>query len=111
MLSENYIANIKSDLEFSQLEKYEDTLSSALYKGEISRKVYDVLITSANKGLFLIEKYHNILKKEYKLKKLHSYDRMPAGCNNKKFTYDNAFNLVIDVTRNLEAIYLNKIPK
>ena len=110
-LASNYIGAVKSDCIKTKLRKFESSLDSSLFWGEISRTVYDNLIDSVHKNLGIFYKYFEAKRLKLKLKKMATYD-LSVPINHKlntKISYDDAIQLIKKVVLPMGEEYVNLI--
>lgn len=112
-LATNYINEIKINAFSSKIRNFDSCLESALFGEEISKKVYDNLIESANNNLNVFHKYFEIKKQELKLDKFAIYD-LSAPTNdslNINISYEEAIELVKKATAPLSTEYMNLVQR
>lgn len=67
-------SNVKKDLFFSRVKKYNSSLEASLDYDNISTEVYDNLIKTVDNNLHLLHRYVNVRKRAMGLGELHMYD-------------------------------------
>ncbi|MDD4686139.1 MAG: oligoendopeptidase F [Clostridia bacterium] len=112
-LATNYINDIKSNAFSSKIRNFDSCLENALFGEEISGKVYDNLIDSANKNLSVFHKYFEIKRQELKLDKFAIYDLSAPTTDrfNVNISYEEAIELVKKATAPLGVEYMNLVQK
>ena len=99
---------IKEDVFYSKVRKFKSPLEASVFNDEVTPDLFYKILDAAN------EKYHSYYidyleasKKILKKDKLNPYDlRLPlVESSNKKYTLDDAFNLIYEATENLGAEY------
>lgn len=97
----------------AKIRKFNNSLEASLFSNEIDSKVYTNLIESVHKNLKSVYKYWNLKKKLLGLDELHIYDTY-ADINtdsDKKYSYENAKDLVLKAVEPLGETYLADIKK
>lgn len=114
----NTLANtLKCEVEkntiFAKLRGFKSSLASSLYSNEIDTSVYHSLITGVHNNLEVLYKYWNLKKKLLKLNELHVYDTYTDIdiLDNKKYTFEEAKELVLKVVEPLGDTYVKDITK
>ncbi|MDD2445290.1 MAG: oligoendopeptidase F [Clostridia bacterium] len=112
-LATNYINDIKANAFSSKIRNFDSCLENALFGEEISGKVYDNLIDSANKNLSVFHKYFEIKRQELKLDKFAIYDLSAPTTDrfNVNISYEEAIELVKKATAPLGVEYMNLVQK
>ncbi len=97
----------------AKLRKFNTSLEAALFSNEIDKKVYTNLIESVHKNLKSLYKYWDLKKKMLGLDELHIYDTYADISINssKKYSYEDAKDLVLKAVEPLGDTYLNDIKK
>ena len=95
------LGHIKKNSTISKVRGYKSTLEKEMYKDELNTKVLDTLISSVSSGLKPLYKYYKIKRKILNLDELHIYDTYAPIIKeiNKKYTYEEAKDIIIDVTK------------
>ncbi len=112
-LAQNYLASVKADCYFSKVRKYSSSLASELYEEEISEEVYKNLIASVKSNIKFLYDFFEIKKNKLKLKKFSIFDQFaPIGRSlNKKYSYEEAFDLLKQSTKVLGEKYEQIVEK
>ena len=107
------LGHVKKNSTISKIRGYKSTLEKEMYKDELNTKVLDSLITSVNSGLKPLYKYYRIKKKILGLDELHIYDTYAPviKSSNKKYTYEEAQDIILDVTKIYGDEYTSIIKK
>ncbi len=109
-LSSNYLANVKKDIFYAKNRKFNSALESALFYEEVSSEVYDMLIKMVEDNLILDQKYFALKQKLFKLKNFRIsdiyYNKLKS---NKKYSYEEGFNVVISALQSLGEDYINAL--
>ena len=98
---------------FNKLRGYKSSLEAAMYHDELSTKVFDSLIESVSDGLKPLFKYYKLKKEMLNLDELHVYDIYADSLKKyeKKYSYEDAKNLIIETLSVFGEDYLNNIKK
>ncbi len=109
-LSSNYLANVKKDIFYAKNRKFNSALESALFYEEVSSEVYNMLIKMVEDNLILDQKYFALKQKLFKLKSFRIsdiyYNKLKS---NKKYSYEEGFNVVISALQSLGEDYINAL--
>lgn len=109
-LSSNYLANVKKDIFYAKNRKFNSALESALFYEEVSSEVYNMLIKMVEDNLILDQKYFALKQKLFKLKNFRIsdiyYNKLKS---NKKYSYEEGFNVVISALQSLGEDYINAL--
>ncbi len=105
-LSEIYMGNVKSDCFYARIRHFNSSLEASLYAEEVDKSVYDSLIESVNENLAVFHRFFEIKRKTLGLDKLAVYDmRVGTLENEKEYSYDEAYNVVLDALNVLGTDY------
>lgn len=112
-LANNYICDVKADCYFAKMRKYPSALEASLFNEEVSRKVYDTLISSVHKNFDVLFDYFKLKQKQMGLKDFYIYDVMAEidKKSNKKYTYDEAIKLIKEAVAPLGEEYVSLIQR
>ncbi len=96
-ITSTYCGNVKKDVFLSKAYKYDSCLECALFSEDVSKTVYDNLISSVNSSLPSMHRYIADRKKILGYDKLYFYDIYAplVGGVDVKLTYDEAYEYVI----------------
>jgi len=106
--------NLKANIFYAKAKKYQSARESSLDKNNIPVSVYDKLIESANMNLTPLHRWASLKKKILNLDELHPYDVYVAlfpTKSEKKYSYEEAKEIVIQSLKVLGDEYLNYIKK
>ena len=109
-------SSLKSEVEksviLSKLRKFNSSLEASLFSDEIDKKVYLNLIDTIHHNFDPIYRYWSIKNKKLKLDELHIYDTYTEleGID-KKYTYDDAKELILKAVKPLGDTYVKDITK
>ena len=100
-LASTYNETVKSDVIFSKLRNYKDSLDSYLDDSKIPEKVYTNLIDTVHNNLDSLYKYFEIKRKLLNLDEFHLYDGYAkiVKDNNKKYSFEEAKEIVLDALK------------
>ena len=95
------LGHVKKNVTFSKLRGYPSTLYKEMYKDELNDKVLTALIESVENGFAPLHKYYNIKKKMHGYDEFHIYDELAPTSSTyaKKYTYEEARDIILDVTK------------
>ena len=95
------LGHVKKNSAVSKVRGYKSTLEKEMYKDELNTKVLDSLIKSVSSGLKPLYKFYKIKKKILGVDELHIYDTYAPVIkdSNKKYTYEEAKDIILDVTK------------
>ncbi len=104
-------SNIKENATLARVKKYSSRIEASLYKDELDTKIYDNLIESVHKNMNVIHKYYKMKKEILGVSELHLYDVYAplVGGSNKKYGYEDAKKIVIDVLGIFGTDYVNTL--
>lgn len=96
----------------AKAEKYNSALEAALFSDNVSTKVYTNLIDTVKKNLSPLYEYYKLKQKILGLDEMHLYDTYaPISSDNKKYTFEEAKNLVINALSILGEDYVTNLKK
>ncbi len=111
-LASNYISNIKADSFYAKVSKYKSCIDKALYLEEVDKNVYKKLIEYVNKNLKEFYGYFELKRKSQGFENFAIYDQYIKEKNiNKKYTFDEAIEIIKSATKVLGEEYINLIDK
>lgn len=104
---------VEKNVIISKLRKYNSSLEATLFSNEIDKKVYLNLIDTVHQNFDSIYRYWNIKKKILNLDELHIYDTYTEleSNDNKKYSFDDARNLILEITKPLGEKYVEDLTK
>ena len=105
--------NVEVLTSLAKLRNYNSSLEASLFDEEIDPIVYDNLIDTVSKHLDVLFKYYDAKKKMLNLDELHLYDTYVnvVKSSDKKYTFDEAKDLVLKATEILGSDYTNNLLK
>ncbi len=103
-----YSANVKAAVAEASVRKYESSRDMSLSQNHIPLAVYDNLIDTVHKFMPLMYRYEKLRKEILNLDELHYYDLYAplVEGNSKKYTYEEAQQMVLDAVKPLGENYL-----
>lgn len=105
-LSEIYMGNVKSDCFYARIRHFNSSLEASLYAEDVDKSVYDSLIQSVNANIGVFHRFFEIKRKTMGFDKLAVYDmRVGTLENEKEYSYDEAYEIVLDALNVLGADY------
>ncbi len=108
-----YTTKVMSNNKVAKLRGFKSARSLSLYSNDIKNDIYDNLINGIKNNLPKFYKYYDLKKKVLGLEKIHIYDTYANITKdfNKKYTYDEAKNLVISSLEVMGKSYVEVIKK
>jgi len=106
-----FSSNIKGEIFISRARKFNSVIEASLFSDMAPLSVYNSLIEAVNKNLPTLHKYFDLRKKIMKLDEIHLYDmyKPMADGFNKKYTYDEALEMVIEALKPLGEEYITDL--
>ena len=97
----------------SKVRKFNSSLEASLFNDNVSIDVYNNLIDVVNKNLDAVYEYYKVKKEALGLGEMHLYDTYAEICNesDKKYTFEEAKELVIDSLKILGEDYITNLKK
>ena len=97
----------------SNLRNYSSSMEAALFSDNVDIEVYNNLVNTVEDNLNVLYKYLDLKKKVLKLDDLHLYDVYTSLTDeiDKKYTFDEAKQLVLETVKVFGDDYLNIIKK
>jgi oligoendopeptidase F len=106
--------NLKTNIFNSKARKYNSTRESSLDKNNIPLTVYDNLVETANKNLKPLHRWGELKKKLLGVDELHPYDvyvTLFSVDNEKKYSYEEACDIVLHALEPMGENYLDSLRK
>ena len=102
---------VKRDLFYANVRKYDSARQAALSKNNIPEIVYDQLVSTINDHLHLLHRYVSLRKRVLGLEELHMYDLYTPIVKDVKMevSYEEAKELVMNGVQPLGEEYVNII--
>lgn len=97
----------------NRLRGYNNSREASLFNNRVPNSVYDNLITTVHKRMNVMYRYIDLKKKVLKLDDFSLYDTYVnlEVNNDKKYTFEEAKNIVLDVVKVLGEDYLTNIKR
>ena len=106
--------NLKANIFISNARKYKSVRESSLDRNNIPISVYDNLIYTANQNLDPLYRWASLKKKLLRINKLHPYDTYVTlfqANAEKKYSYEEAIEIVANSLKIMGGDYLNSLSK
>lgn len=113
VIAENYTNYVKKCSISADIRKYKSSLESAVESDDSNEKVYNNLVETVNKNLYLNHKYMKLKAKMLNMDKLHMYDVYvnPIVEEKEKIEYEEACKNVLEVLRVMGKDYTDTVKK
>lgn len=106
--------NLKSNIFYARARKYTSAQQAALDKNNIPLSVYTNLVDTVNKNFQPMYRWASLKKKLLGIDELHTYDvyvTLFDKKNEKKYSYDESKQIVIDSLKIMGEDYLSSLKK
>lgn len=111
-LASNYISNTKLDVFSSKVRKFDSCIQASMFYEEVDSKIYDMLIQNVTKNIDKLHQYFDLKKNTLGQKDFAIYDVYASASNlQKKYTYDQAFEIIKNATSVLGEQYTNLLQR
>ena len=112
-LAKTFSGNVDLLTSMAKIKKFKSSLEASLYSDNIDVSVYNKLIDMINKNLSVLYKYYELKRQQLGVSKLHLYDIYTPMVNeiDKKYTFDEAKEIVIKALSVLGDDYINNLSK
>lgn len=99
---------VNENITRAQIRKYNSSLEAALFNDELTKEIYNNLINTVSNNMDVLFKYYDLKNELLNLKELHLYDIYTPIISNfeKKYSFEDATNLVIDALKVLGDDYI-----
>ena len=96
-LATTYFGNVKKDIFYKNVRGYESCLSAAIFEEDVTRDVYDNLISAVDEYAPVMHRYMTVRKKTLGLDEMHMYDlHIPLVENAElRLSFEEAFEVVL----------------
>ncbi len=113
MFSSNYIYNVKQNSFFAKAHKYKSALERSMKEEKVEESVYKILIANVRKNLPLLFNYFELKRVKLGLEDFYNYDVFASITdeNNKKYSYEEAIELIKKAVAPLGEEYVALIQK
>ena len=112
-ISSTFAGNVDTLTTLAKLKKYDSSLEAALFSDKVDKEVYNNLIKTVKDNLSVLYKYFKLKKDFLKLDEFHLYDQYVdlVEENTKKYTFEDAKELVIEALSVLGDDYIKNLNK
>ncbi len=112
-ISSTFAGNVDTLTTLAKLKKYDSSLEAALFSDNVDKEVYNNLIKTVKDNLSVLYKYFKLKKDFLKLDEFHLYDQYVdlVEENTKKYTFEDAKELVIEALSVLGDDYIKNLNK
>ena len=110
LLLSSYVSKNRA---ISEVRNFNSSLEASLFNDNVSVSVYDNLIDVVNKNLDSLYRYYRVKQRKLGLKEMHLYDiyiDIASECD-KKYTFDEARELVLDSLKVLGDDYIKSLKR
>ena len=99
---------VNENITRAKIRKYNSSLEAALFNDELTKEIYNNLIDTVSNNMDVLFKYYDLKKELLNLEELHLYDIYTPIISNfeKKYSFEDATNLVIDALKVLGDDYI-----
>ena len=96
-LATTYYGNVKKDIFYKNVRGYESCLQAAIFEEDVSRDVYDNLVTAVDTYAPVMHRYMEVRKKTLGLDEMHMYDLYIPLVEDAelRLSFEDAFELVL----------------
>ena len=105
--------NMETNSKLAMLKDFKSSIEASLYNDNINVSVYDNLIKTVRNNLNVLYDYYDLKREVLNLPNLHLYDIYANMVNevDKKYTFEEAKNIVLDGLKVLGEDYQKKLNK
>ena len=105
--------NVKKDIFYTNTRKFNSSLEASLFDDNVDVSVYNNLIDTIHKRLNVLHRYVGIKKRFLGLDEMHMYDLYVPLIQeyDRRFTYEEAVDLVLEGLKPLGDEYINLLKK
>ncbi len=106
-----YNGHVKEETTMAKVRNYKNSITASTFYDEVTPVIYDNLIKSVHKGLQPLYDYYEMKRNILGVDKLHLYDVYAPliGSLNKKYTYEEAVDEVLDAVKIFGDEYYNTL--
>ena len=96
-LATTYYGNVKKDIFYKNVRGYENCLQAAIFEEDVSRDVYDNLVSAVDTYAPVMHRYMEVRKKTLGLDEMHMYDLYIPLVEDAelRLSFEDAFELVL----------------
>lgn len=97
----------------AKIRGYKDARAAALFGSNVDSKIYDNLINTVHKNLYIMDDYYNLKKEVLGLDDVHIYDIYTdlIKDSSKKYSFEEARDIVLEALSVLGEDYINDLKK
>ena len=112
-ITDTFRFNIETNSKIAKLKHYNSSIEASLYHDNISLDVYNNLVKTVNDNLDVLYDYYDLKKEVLGFDNLHLYDIYAGMVKevDKKYTFDEARELVLEGLSILGSDYQEKLKK
>ena len=112
-ITSTYKGEVETNVVLAKIRNYDSAISASLYSDNVSQDIYNNLIKVVNDNMDVLYKYYDLKKEILSLDRLHMYDTYVEIINkvSKKYTFDEAKEIVIDALSVLGDKYISNLKK
>ena len=113
VIASTYYGNVKKNVMIAKTRKYDSVLEMSLSGEDVSREVYENLITSVHDAFPILHDYISYKKGQLGLDEMHVYDIYASTVPNAELEleYDKAYELVVEGLKPLGEEYTKLLLK
>ena len=112
-ITNTFSNNVDMLIKISKLKNFDSSLEASLFQENIDKDVYNNLIETVSNNLDVLYKYFDLKKELLNLDEFHLYDQyveLVSSCS-KKYTFEEAKDIVIESLSVLGSDYINNLTK
>lgn len=112
-ITSTYKGEVENNVVLAKIRNYDSAISASLYSDNVPVDIYDNLIKVVNDNMNILYDYYDLKKEILSLDCLHMYDTYVEIINkiDKKYSFDEAKEIVIDALRVLGDKYVKNLKK
>ncbi len=112
-LATTYFGNVKRDIFYKNVRGYSSCLEAALFEEDVSREVYENLVSAVDAATPVMHRYMQVRKKALGLQTMHMYDLHTPLVEDAelRLTFEEAFELVLGGLEPLGETYAALLKK
>lgn len=112
-ITSTYKGEVENNVVLAKIRNYDSAISASLYSDNVPVDIYNNLIKVVNDNMNVLYDYYDLKKEILSLDCLHMYDTYVEIINkiDKKYSFDEAKEIVIDALSVLGDKYVKKLKK
>lgn len=112
-ITSTYKGEVENNVVLAKIRNYDSAISASLYSDNVPVDIYNNLIKVVNDNMNVLYDYYDLKKEILSLDRLHMYDTYVEIINkiDKKYSFDEAKEIVIDALSVLEDKYISNLKK